>query len=330
MYNLCCISLQLKKQGHKHRAFRFTQFEKHPRDESLHILGERALENLETTLATMKLSYNNGWGYRISSTLFPLFNLDKANVTLEDLPNVEEIERKFLEIRQFIYGVSPHEFRISFHPDHFNVLCSANPEVVRRTINELDHHAWLMDMIAGEASRSYWYPLNIHMSRSAGHPEEIAEQFIENYLKLPERVRSRLVLENEDKGLWTPDRLYNLLYKKIGIPITYDNLHHKCNPGDWSIKEAFARCYETWQSHKCTPLFHYSEGGANNNPRAHTDFAIHTPASFRQQYDSNVTLNKPIDWDVELKQKDYAISLLQEKEHKIINNHNSVKPVLVE
>lgn len=316
MYNLCCISLSLKKSGSKHRAFRFTQFEKHSRTEALQILGERALENLQTTLDTMRFARDSGWGYRISSTLFPLFNLDKANVGMDDLPNATMIDDKFREIRKFIYSLSPREFRISFHPDHFNVLCSANPEVVRRTINELDHHAWLMDEIAGEASRSYWYPLNIHMSRSTGDPEIIAEQFIENYNKLPARVRARLVLENEDKGLWTPDRLFELIHIPTGIPITYDNLHHKCNPGLWDTREAFRVCASTWRAHDVNPLFHYSEGGANDNPRAHTDFATSSPALFRSQHDSDYTENMHIDWDIELKQKDYAIQHVEEIDSK--------------
>ena len=316
MYNLCCISLSLKKSGSKHRAFRFTQFEKHSRTEALQILGERALENLQTTLDTMRFARDSGWGYRISSTLFPLFNLDKANVGMDDLPNATMIDDKFREIRKFIYSLSPREFRISFHPDHFNVLCSANPEVVRRTINELDHHAWLMDEMAGEASRSYWYPLNIHMSRSTGDPETIAEQFIENYNKLPARVRARLVLENEDKGLWTPDRLFELIHVPTGIPITYDNLHHKCNPGLWDTREAFRVCASTWRAHDVNPLFHYSEGGANNNPRAHTDFATSSPALFRSQHDSDYTKNMHIDWDIELKQKDYAIQHVEEIDSK--------------
>lgn len=315
MYNLCCISLSLKKQGFNHRAFRFTQFEKHERTQALEILGNRALENLETTLHTMKYAKSNGWGYRISSTLFPLFNLDKAKVGLQDLPNATLIDDKFAEIRAFTKQYAPSQFRLSFHPDHFNVLCSANPEVVRRTINELDHHAWLMENMA-DHSDNYWYPLNIHMSRSTGDPETIAREFIQNYKRLPDRVQSRLVLENEDKGLWTPDRLYNLIYKEIGVPITYDNLHHKCNPGDWSTSEAFERCYETWHAHGCCPLFHYSEGGANNNPRAHTDFGTSTPYHFRKQHDTDVTRGQPIDWDIELKQKDYAVQSLIDMKNK--------------
>lgn len=316
MYNLCCISLALKKQGFNHRAFRFTQFEKHSRANALEILGERALENLETTLETMRYAHSSGWGYRISSTLFPLFNLDKANVGINDLPNMTLIEDKFQEIQHFVNSQSPRDFRISFHPDHFNVLCSANPEVVRRTINELDHHAWLMDRMAGEDSRSYWYPLNIHMSRSTGDPEQIAAEFISNYDKLPDRVKARLVLENEDKGVWTPDQLFELIHVPTGIPITYDNLHHKCNPGVWDVKEAFRMCASTWQAHGVNPLFHYSEGGANDNPRAHTDFAISNPATFRKQNDSFYTEKLCIDWDIELKQKDYAIQHLQETESK--------------
>ena len=317
MYNLCCISLSLKKQGFNHRAFRFTQFEKHERVDALEILGDRALENLETTLQTMKYAHHNGWGYRISSTLFPLFNLDKAEVDLEDLPNATLIQDKFAQIRSFTRQYAPTQFRLSFHPDHFNVLCSANSEVVRRTINELDHHAWLMDNMV-DNSQSYWYPLNIHMSRSSGDPDTIAREFISNYEKLPERVQSRLVLENEDKGLWTPDRLYNLIHKRVGIPITYDNLHHKCNPGDWSTSEAFERCYETWHAHGCCPLFHYSEGGASNNPRAHTDFSTSNPRQFRADHDTDVTRGQSIDWDVELKQKDYAIQHLEQLEGKLV------------
>jgi len=323
MYNLCCISLALKKQGFSHRAMRFTQFEKHERVDALEILGERALENLETTLETMRFAHANGWGYRISSTLFPLFNLDKANVGLNDLPNATLIDDKFQEIQQFVTGRSPKDFRICFHPDHFNVLCSANPEVVRRTINELDHHAWLMDRMAGENSRSYWYPLNIHMSRSAGDPEQIAAEFISNFHKLSDRVKSRLVLENEDKGLWTPDRLFELIHLETGIPITYDNLHHKCNPGLWDTKEAFRLCASTWKTHGVNPLFHYSEGGANDNPRAHTDFAMSNPMTFRRQFDSFYTSDLNIDWDVELKQKDYAIHNIQEAEEKILKRDST-------
>jgi len=323
MYNLCCISLALKKSGSNHRAFRYTQFEKHDRPDALEILGERILENLQTTLDTMKLAFNNGWGYRISSTLFPLFNLDKANISLEQLPNVVLIEDKFDEINALTSNQSPKDFRLCFHPDHFNVLCSTNPEVVRRTITSLDHHAWMMDRMVGEHSRSYWYPLNIHMSRSTGDPKDIASEFIDNFAKLPPRVQSRLVLENEDKGVWTPEMLYELIHKPIGIPITFDNLHHSCNPGDLSEHQAFKLCYDTWRVHDVKPLFHYSEGGANNNPRAHTDFATMSPSEWMSKH-VIYPESFDVDWDIEIKQKDYAILHIEEMEVKFDKRRSAI------
>lgn len=310
------MSIALKKSGSNHRAMRFTQFEKLARDEALVILGERSLENLQTTLDTMKLARDNNWGYRISSTLFPLFNLAKAQVGLDDLPNKNAIDDKFDEIQTFVKQQTPQDFRISFHPDHFNVLCSANPGVIERSINELQHHGWLMDRIAGEDSRDYWHPLNIHMSRSSGDPEEIAAQFIKSYNRLDESAKSRLVLENEDKGVWTPDMLFELIHLETGIPITFDTLHHACNPGEWDSKEAFRVCCSTWKTHGVTPLFHYSEGGANDNPRAHLDFATSTPKQWRMDNESSYTGVMDIDWDIEIKQKDYAIQHIIESEQK--------------
>jgi UV DNA damage repair endonuclease len=89
---------------------RFTQFEKQERAEALEVLGDRALENLETTFQTMQYAKSNGWGYRISSTLFPLFNLAKANVGLNDLPNATLIDDKFQQIRDFTEQYDPTNF----------------------------------------------------------------------------------------------------------------------------------------------------------------------------------------------------------------------------
>jgi UV DNA damage endonuclease len=320
MYNLCCMSIELKKKNVNHRAFRFTQFEKHDRDAALAILGERCLENVNTTLTSMRYAHANGWGYRISSTIFPLFNLAKAEVGLDDLPNAQDIRDSLNDIHTFTSTKDPRLFRLSFHPDHFNVLCSANDGVIERSINELQHHGWMMDEMAGINSRSYWYPLNIHMSRSSGDPKDIAKKFIKSYNRLNDSVKSRLVLENEDKGVWTPDMLIELIHNETGIPVTFDNLHHRCNPGKWEAHEAFENCIKTWRDESSEspviPLFHYSEGGANNNPRAHVDFGEGTPKQWRYLNDTDYTKQLRVDWDIELKQKDYAIRYIQECEEK--------------
>jgi UV DNA damage repair endonuclease len=81
-------------------------------------------------------------------------------------------------------------------------------------------------------------------------------------------------------------------YEKHNIPITFDTLHHKFLHGDLSDKDAFELAYSTWNT---TPVFHYSEG--INDTRNHASMATGIPDSYG--YD--------VIWDVELKNKDYAI-----------------------
>jgi UV DNA damage endonuclease len=114
-----------------------------------------------------------------------------------------------------------------------------------------------------------------------------------NYNRLSESVKKRLVLENNDTGnTWTVNNLKKYFYNEYGIPVTFDNLHHRMLNHDVSHRDAFFEAYSTWN---CTPIFHYSEG--KNGTRAHSDMAENLP----ENYDKDVL------FDVELKSKDYAI-----------------------
>jgi UV DNA damage repair endonuclease len=87
------------------------------------------------------------------------------------------------------------------------------------------------------------------------------------------------------------------LLEYFNIPITYDNLHDKCNPCDQLSVSNMAACASTWGSIK--PLFHYSESCPDaTNPRKHAKMPTDRPATDRY------------DWDVELKSKDAAIRVL--------------------
>jgi len=137
--------------------------------------------------------------------------------------------------------------------------------------------------------------MNIHVNCTKGELSDIASRFMSNLNKCEQSVTSRLVVENEDKGCWT---VTNLL-EHFDIPITYDNLHDKCNPSqflpfDGNYFYPMEECAKTWGSVK--PLFHYSESHPDKtNPRAHADMPVDKPCS--DQYD----------WDIELKFKDTAI-----------------------
>ena len=291
-YGLCCISLNLKDEGYSFQTMTYKRFSSLPRDEALSILGERIENNLLVTEKTIQFCSENDYVYRVSSDIFPLITYDAANVTLENLPNYENIQQAFDIISNTI---SSTQTRVSCHPSEFNVLASANTKAVDKTIIELNFYSWFFDRIGLPAN--YNNPMNIHIHNKNGTHSEIIDRFMQNFNRLDPNCRSRLVIENDDKvNCWNVRELIEHFNPATNIPITFDYLHHKCNPCDMSEQEALESCYLTWKEHR--PLFHYSESAPGNNPRKHADYAI-------LPFD---TYGLDFDVDMELKMKDLAIS----------------------
>ena len=289
-YNLCCISNELKEQGYHFQTMTWKRFnqlvDSEGQEFALIELGERWLNNIKVTFMSIQHCYQNGWGYRVSSSLFPCLTHPEFSFSVQDIPQYREIAEELNAIKNYN---KDWQVRLSSHPDQFNVLASENQPAVDKSIAELNHHGWVMDMMGCE--RSYYNPINIHVNNTKGELSDIATRFMSNLARCNESVTSRLVIENEDKGCWT---VANLV-EHFNIPITYDNLHDKCNPSIANPSASnMAACAVTWGSVK--PLFHYSESMPDQkNPRKHADMPTNYPATDRY------------DWDVELKSKDAAI-----------------------
>ena len=294
-YNLCCISNELKEQGYHFQTMTWKRFNQLVQSDgeasALTELGERWLNNIRVTFMSIQHCYQNGWGYRVSSSLFPCLTHPEFVYGISDVPQYREIIEEMKAIAEYN---EDWQVRLSTHPDQFNVLASENQSAVEKTITELNHHGWVMDMLGCE--RSYYNPINIHVNCTKGDLVDIACRFMMRLNECHESVQSRLVVENEDKGCWTVGNLIS----HFNIPITYDNLHDKCNPSigslmqDGGLVSSMAACASTWGSVK--PLFHYSESCPNaTNPRKHAEMPTDFPATDRY------------DWDIELKSKDSAI-----------------------
>ena len=294
MYNLCCISNELKDEGYQFQTMTWKRFnqlrDEHGAEYALQELGERWCNNVGVTLKCIEHCHKNGWGYRVSSALFPCLTHPEFEYSIEDVPQYEEIMELF---RDIVFYNETWQVRLSTHPDQFNVLASENENAVVKTIAELNHHGWVMDKLG--CQRNYYNPINIHVNCTKGDLADIAARFMSNLNKCDQSVTSRLVVENEDKGCWTVGNLIS----HFNIPVTYDNLHDKCNPSqflpfDGNYFYPMEECAKTWGIIR--PLFHYSESHPDKpNPRSHADMPTDRPCS--GQYD----------WDIELKSKDAAI-----------------------
>ena len=286
---LCCISNELSERGVKFQTMTYKRFSSLPRVEALSILSDRILNNFKVTHETIKHCIATGIkGYRLSSDITPLINHPDVMLSIDQLPTFDHIVD---EISSMTNTIKSSGIRISAHPSEYISLTSKEDRVINNSIRDLENHALIFDLL--DLPNDYRSPLNIHC-RQDGDMEEISSRFMLNFAKLSSGVRNRLVLENNDnaKGVWSIQNLYNIFHCRHGFPITFDNLHHKMLSGGLSDQQAFELAYSTWPT---TPLFHYSEGIGNT--RNHADYATGLPNGY----------GKDVYWDCELKAKNYAI-----------------------
>jgi UV DNA damage endonuclease len=272
----------------------YKSFSSKPREESLLKLSGIIQNNFKTTRDIIHHCKKSGIkGYRLSSDLTPVLNHPEVNLSLEELPEYKLIQYQINELKKAIKETG---IKVSAHPSEYITLTSEDPKAIQNSITDLETHADIFDRL--DLPQSYEAPLNIHV-RKDGDPIDISNRFILNYNKLSSAVRKRLVLENNDNanGIWSVKNLHTYFYQTNGIPVTFDTLHHKILPDNLTEEEAFNLAYETWNT---TPIFHYSEG--KNNTRAHEHMAQFLPPTYKEVY-----------WDVELKNKDYAILEMLEK-----------------
>jgi len=295
--SLCCIHVGLQEQETKFNVMTYTQYKKLGKNAAMKVLADRSLNNIKTIHAILKECAANNWNYRIGSNVFPLMTHPDLSFGVDDFYNADAIYAEFSAAAQTI---KKHSIRCSMHPDQFVVPASPNSDTRKNSIRDLEQHAMIMDML--ELPRSYEAPINIHMNcYNDGNFKEAADRFGQSFHSMSDGVRSRLVLECEDKSKsWTVQNLYDYTYKQFNIPITFDNLHNTCNPGKLSEQEAFDMALSTWPT-GIIPLFHFSESLPGKNPRAHADFPTMMPSIYAN-YKGNLHL------DFEFKLKELAIN----------------------
>jgi UV DNA damage endonuclease len=198
---------------------------------------------------------------RISSEVFPLATHEKVGYSIDfakdALAEVGVLARKY-------------NHRLTTHPGQYNQLVSLTPKVVENTIRDLSHHAQMMDYMGLDQDGV----MIIHMGGVYGDKESAIARFEEQYVKLPEPVKRRLVLENDEFGYSVSDLLP--VCKKLKIPIVLDWHHHYINPGDIKdLVSVLPEINQIWAERGIKPKQHYSESrrGAKSitEMRAHSD-----------------------------------------------------------
>ncbi len=265
-FGYACINMALAEQGvtTNRGCVKKTFLEK-----GLPHVSQLALQNCQDLLQIISWNRDNGVQvFRMTSDLFPWH----TEYELEDLPDWKEI-RAVLELSgKTARGAGQ---RLSFHPGQHNVLSSPRPEVVQNSIRDLRAHADIMDVMG--LPRSPWAKINIHVGGAYGEHSLALERVCKVYETLPEGVRSRLTLENDDKpGMFSTKMLYEGAYKRAGVPIVFDSHHFECGPQDSTYEEALGMAAESWPSGVIPQCHHTNSRKDHEDPTcnrvAHSDW----------------------------------------------------------
>lgn len=289
----CCISVGINEGKRKkdfitvNRGMTKKTFD----IKGLNYVSELVILNLTDTLKVLEWNVRNKiFVYRMSSDSFPWM----TNYEFTDLPKFTYIKSLLESIGKY---VKSNNIRTSFHPGPYSVIASENPNVVLNTINDLNKHAEIMDLIG--LDKTTYYPINIHINTTKPTREEAAKRFCENFQLLSDSCKSRLTVENDDSpNQYSVKMLYDMVYKNIFIPIVFDQHHYHFGPQDQTMEESLKLAFSTWNT---KPMTHMSSSrkieDIMGKTTAHADFIYEEIQNFGLIFDT----------ELECKQKDLAL-----------------------
>ena len=298
---LCCMNTTLKKQKppvYAARRIIIRIIDEKGIDE----LKSRILANLEDLYKMLEWNEANGIRvFRLSSELFQ----HKTN------PKVPDYTYDFAKEHLKKIGDYALEkgHRLTFHPGQYNVLASISEKAYLQTLKDLEYHADVLDLM-GMGVDSV---MVIHGGGVYGDKETTMKRWIENYHKLPDKIKNRLVLENCEKSYSIHDTLK--IHEQTGIPLVFDTHHFDCyillHPDEEfsPASEYIPQILETWQEKGIKPKYHVSEQGSGKIGH-HSDYIDIIP-----QYLLDIPERYSIEIDImiEAKMKELSIQKLYEK-----------------
>ena len=202
--------------------------------------------------------------------------------------------------------------RITMHPGQYDVVGCPDETIFQNTCTDLFYHAQVLDYM-GVGPEGV---IVIHGGGLYGDKESAIERWCKNFHRLPEAVKRRLVIENDERCF--PPRDCLIISKKVNIPVVLDNHHYDCfmkahleeahEHGD--ITDWIGPCLDTWIERRIRPKFHISEQREDARLGTHSDF-IETIPQYYLEIPEKYGVG--IDIMVEAKAKEAAIMNLYEK-----------------
>ncbi|MCM3006605.1 UV DNA damage repair endonuclease UvsE [Priestia koreensis] len=279
------------------RTLTFTRWQKLPKEERLEKLISVTRENIWNTKRA--IFYNIAQEiplYRLSSSLVPLATHPEAKWDYESI-----FEEEWRDLGRLI---KEHKLRVSFHPNQFTLFTSDKKHVTENAVSDMQYHYNVLKAMGLEEESV----INIHVGGAYGDKTKAVERFHQNIKQLPNEIKQRMTLENDDKTYTTDETLTICQHQQI--PLMFDYHHHQANPGEEKLENLLASVFDTWSHMNLNPKVHISSPKSENAFRSHADYVSleFVEPFFRLARE----LGRDFDVMIEAKRKDQALLKLVE------------------
>lgn len=296
-FGYVAISMKLKEAS-PNRTVTLKNLEKADKSTWHNRVEALARQNIANTIRILR--YNKAYGinlYRFTSKIIPL----ATHAEFNNWDWKKELKSNFEELGSVVKETG---IRVSTHPDHFVLLNSPREEVLKNSIKDLDYHCTMFELMGLD----YEYKIVLHIGGMYKNKENSISRLYESFSSLSNRIRSRIILENDDK-------LYNMedvlgICRHLNIPMVLDIHHDMCNPSKTKVKDLINDVFNTWKNEIFPPKIHLSSPKSETDIRSHHDYINADEfAAFLQEIKGSTG-----DFDVmiEAKMKDMALFKLMD------------------
>lgn len=205
-------------------------------------------ENLDTLSRMIDYNISNKIRlFRISSDIVPF-----ASHPVNTLDWTELFEEKLSSLGE---KIRRHKIRVSMHPGQYTVLNSPRSDVVQNAVLDLEYHCKFLDSLNLDCS----HKIVLHIGGVYGDKGSAIDRFKTSYSTLSQNIKSRLIIENDEKSYSISDVMS--IGRSLCIPVVFDNLHHSINSPDSSKSEAewISEAQSTWSISDGNQKIHYSQ-----------------------------------------------------------------------
>lgn len=194
--------------------------------------------------------------FRISSDIIPFGSHDSNCFDW-----VKPLENILKETGNLI---KENNIRVSMHPGQYTVINSENGETVRKSIKDVEYHASFLKALGVD----YSHKIVLHIGGVYGDKYKAKMNFVNNFKRLSDEAKSRVILENDDRSYNICDVLE--VCSETGSPAVFDNLHNEYNPCDLAIEAVMDKVSKTWGEKDGKIKLHYSDGDYEKRKGAHS------------------------------------------------------------